>query len=437
MYLVFVLKQFLLQRDLNEVWTGGLSSYSLVLLVVSFLQNLEDNSPKPSSGNLTQNNSVTHESGSLEANNSSSTQVNLSLNLNAKIRINHSEDNDSIFANLKNQLQSQNNNIIPQLIKTIGNLNDKARQSSQALSPNASTSLQQLLGQGQNSSLSPNQGDPHQNSHDSIPQNTSNPYTSNTVVEGNLSQTTDPNDSRTGQAGENSPKNPEGISPEALEAEAEKNSLENLKIFNQMFTDNYETEIEKLTPSQADNLVDCDSSSLSSLHSLDQDTPEKVRASKVTNSSQVGHQKSQISSSGISLIEETQNLSLDKIDIQKASELLTETQYKKIIGLEKSKKSKIVLQNATKSQHMNFSYNNQNLGILLTQFFELYGKIFNYNNMTISVRGKGSYITKQQMSKQMGEIYDWGVWEIVDKRSRCRTDGVLQLSKLDRYGSRN
>uniref|UniRef100_T1J4Z7 polynucleotide adenylyltransferase n=1 Tax=Strigamia maritima TaxID=126957 RepID=T1J4Z7_STRMM len=36
--LVLVLKQFLLQRDLNEVWTGGISSYSLILLTVSFLQ---------------------------------------------------------------------------------------------------------------------------------------------------------------------------------------------------------------------------------------------------------------------------------------------------------------------------------------------------------------------------------------------------------------
>lgn len=37
-YLVLVLKQFLLQRDLNEVFTGGISSYSLILMVVSFLQ---------------------------------------------------------------------------------------------------------------------------------------------------------------------------------------------------------------------------------------------------------------------------------------------------------------------------------------------------------------------------------------------------------------
>ena len=37
-YLVLVLKQFLLQRDLNEVFTGGISSYCLILLTVSFFQ---------------------------------------------------------------------------------------------------------------------------------------------------------------------------------------------------------------------------------------------------------------------------------------------------------------------------------------------------------------------------------------------------------------
>lgn len=36
--LMFVLKQFLLQRDLNEVFTGGVGSYCLVLMVISFLQ---------------------------------------------------------------------------------------------------------------------------------------------------------------------------------------------------------------------------------------------------------------------------------------------------------------------------------------------------------------------------------------------------------------
>jgi non-canonical poly(A) RNA polymerase PAPD5/7 len=36
--LVMVLKQFLIQRDFNEVWTGGIGSYSLILMTVSFLQ---------------------------------------------------------------------------------------------------------------------------------------------------------------------------------------------------------------------------------------------------------------------------------------------------------------------------------------------------------------------------------------------------------------
>lgn len=36
--LIYVLKQFLLQRSLNEVFMGGLSSYALILMAVSFLQ---------------------------------------------------------------------------------------------------------------------------------------------------------------------------------------------------------------------------------------------------------------------------------------------------------------------------------------------------------------------------------------------------------------
>lgn len=53
-YLIFVLKQFLLQRDLNEVFTGGISSYSLILMVISFLQRhrLEASSPNMNLGTL-------------------------------------------------------------------------------------------------------------------------------------------------------------------------------------------------------------------------------------------------------------------------------------------------------------------------------------------------------------------------------------------------
>jgi non-canonical poly(A) RNA polymerase PAPD5/7 len=37
-YLVYILKQYLLQLNLNEVWTGGISSYSLILMLVCFFQ---------------------------------------------------------------------------------------------------------------------------------------------------------------------------------------------------------------------------------------------------------------------------------------------------------------------------------------------------------------------------------------------------------------
>lgn len=42
--LVLVLKQFLLERDLNEVFHGGISSYSLILMTISFLQVIYQNS---------------------------------------------------------------------------------------------------------------------------------------------------------------------------------------------------------------------------------------------------------------------------------------------------------------------------------------------------------------------------------------------------------
>lgn len=37
-YLVIVLKQFLVERELNEVYTGGISSYSLILMVIGYLK---------------------------------------------------------------------------------------------------------------------------------------------------------------------------------------------------------------------------------------------------------------------------------------------------------------------------------------------------------------------------------------------------------------
>ncbi|XP_054709824.1 terminal nucleotidyltransferase 4B-like isoform X2 [Uloborus diversus] len=50
--LVLVLKQFLLQRDLNEVFMGGISSYSLILLTISFLQHIKCNGEGDNLGKL-------------------------------------------------------------------------------------------------------------------------------------------------------------------------------------------------------------------------------------------------------------------------------------------------------------------------------------------------------------------------------------------------
>ena len=50
--LVLVLKQFLTQRNLHEVFFGGISSYALVLLVVSFLQQHPRNAANDPNANL-------------------------------------------------------------------------------------------------------------------------------------------------------------------------------------------------------------------------------------------------------------------------------------------------------------------------------------------------------------------------------------------------
>jgi non-canonical poly(A) RNA polymerase PAPD5/7 len=49
-----VLKQFLIQRDFNEVWTGGIGSYSLILMTVSFLQLHPRIDPRSQCNNLGQ-----------------------------------------------------------------------------------------------------------------------------------------------------------------------------------------------------------------------------------------------------------------------------------------------------------------------------------------------------------------------------------------------
>lgn len=50
--LIFVIKQFLVSRDLNEVWHGGLSSYALIAMCISFLQLNPDPAARNSGSNL-------------------------------------------------------------------------------------------------------------------------------------------------------------------------------------------------------------------------------------------------------------------------------------------------------------------------------------------------------------------------------------------------
>ena len=46
-----------------------------------------------------------------------------------------------------------------------------------------------------------------------------------------------------------------------------------------------------------------------------------------------------------------------------------------------------------------------NLGVLLIEFFELYGRGFNYFNTAIRIKNGGAYITKDEMCKEMEHGY--------------------------------
>ena len=45
---------------------------------------------------------------------------------------------------------------------------------------------------------------------------------------------------------------------------------------------------------------------------------------------------------------------------------------------------------------------NINLGILLIEFFELYGRDFNYLKMAIRVKNGGTYLSKEELVHSMG-----------------------------------
>ena len=51
------------------------------------------------------------------------------------------------------------------------------------------------------------------------------------------------------------------------------------------------------------------------------------------------------------------------------------------------------------------NYINTNLGVLLIEFFELYGKRFNYFNIGIRVRDGGCYVRKEELMQDMDSGY--------------------------------
>ena len=49
------------------------------------------------------------------------------------------------------------------------------------------------------------------------------------------------------------------------------------------------------------------------------------------------------------------------------------------------------------SEHFKSTDKDINLGVLLIEFFELYGKKFNYDNVGIRLVGNGSYFNKEKV----------------------------------------
>ena len=57
---------------------------------------------------------------------------------------------------------------------------------------------------------------------------------------------------------------------------------------------------------------------------------------------------------------------------------------------------------------------NANLGVLLLEFFELYGRNFNYNENAIRVRDGGSIVSKHHLQRSMAAGYHPGMISIED-----------------------
>jgi len=63
--------------------------------------------------------------------------------------------------------------------------------------------------------------------------------------------------------------------------------------------------------------------------------------------------------------------------------------------------------------------NDNNLGVLLIEFFELYGKQFNYMRTGIRVKDGGSYVPKEEIFKQFNNGFRASILCIEDPLNPC------------------
>ena len=78
---------------------------------------------------------------------------------------------------------------------------------------------------------------------------------------------------------------------------------------------------------------------------------------------------------------------------------------------------------------------NPNLGVLLIEFFELYGRNFNYFKTAIRIKNGGAYIPKDEMCKEMENGYRPSVLCIEDplKVGKCQCQSTKDKKKKTSY----
>ena len=338
--LVFVLKQFLLQRDLNEVWTGGLSSYSIVLLVVSFLQSLAISNKEHKPTSLTRINEILN-----KAKKSQQQQVSKSSKNN-----NNTIDSttDTITNNTNsNSLQNSNNSDNPENSTTSSSF------------PNSSSTTKV-----QNSNNNNNNTSSRRNSQGNI-----------TLIS-------------------SSSLNP--AAPSSLSTTDTRKLLSELEKFSKNVVNQNFSNSRSASSNTANNSSEQTDGNLANIplpfsSRNSSATPPKISKNDENENNYCSDGNS--SSSEISSISEETNS--DDYDLMTDSSDSEEG--------ENSQNNSNSSTTSSKSNNNDEPLpDSENLGMLLIYFFELYARHFDYKNHSITVRNESSlYIPKKQMSLQM------------------------------------